>query len=596
MIAVFLAAGRGSRMGAATATSPKALLGVGGETLLDRLARQCSNAGIRSGLVVTGHLAVQIEQHLSQGAHDIHWSFVRNPAFATSNNIASLRIALDELAVEQPDAPILLIECDVVLKDGVLDSIVRHRDANVALVSPHGPHMDGTVLRLEGDQVSEIITPQRQGAFFDFRDTFKTVNVYKMAPSLWRDKLRGLLDWYVDSIDDQAYYENAIGILTYATRGQMTALSTDPSSWREVDDQNDLRRANWSPPFGMGADDPRQAHGGLWGVDVLDFSYIRNMYFPPPDLIAHLRGRLEESLHNYGSSQDVLDGQMAWYLEAQPQETVALPGASMGLTCLAASLEDKRVLVPTPTFGEYSRLFPAARTYKSEGTTEQLRLGLEQWLPDVAFVVNPNNPTGHLFPSAELVSVAANHPTTMFVFDESFLPFTREPSVRELVPSDITNVTVIASLGKALGVPGLRLGYMWSRSRALIHEVRGGLPIWAMSSLAEMFMEGLLKFRPQIAASLVQTADDRHSFAVALGTIPGVECDEAGGGNFLVVHLRNSPRDRGTKIAARLLNAGFLTKDISERLETPHVTLRLAVRLPDENAALCTALKATLRT
>ncbi len=62
---VILAAGRGTRLGSLTATTPKPLLDVGGEPLIDHIVAGIAGAGIRSIVVVTGYLAAAVEQHLA---------------------------------------------------------------------------------------------------------------------------------------------------------------------------------------------------------------------------------------------------------------------------------------------------------------------------------------------------------------------------------------------------------------------------------------------------------------------------------------------------------------------------------------------------
>jgi len=65
--AVLLAAGRGTRMGALTALTPKPLLEVGGRAILERILGGLAGAGISRAVVVTGYLGEQIERRLGDG-------------------------------------------------------------------------------------------------------------------------------------------------------------------------------------------------------------------------------------------------------------------------------------------------------------------------------------------------------------------------------------------------------------------------------------------------------------------------------------------------------------------------------------------------
>lgn len=66
--AVILAAGRGSRMGALTAATPKPLLAVAGTPIVARVLGGLRRAGVRHAVVVTGYLGEQIEAALGDGA------------------------------------------------------------------------------------------------------------------------------------------------------------------------------------------------------------------------------------------------------------------------------------------------------------------------------------------------------------------------------------------------------------------------------------------------------------------------------------------------------------------------------------------------
>lgn len=65
--AVILAAGRGTRMGALTADTPKPLLRLAGRPLLEWILEGLQAAGVNHCLIVTGYLAGKIEDYFGQG-------------------------------------------------------------------------------------------------------------------------------------------------------------------------------------------------------------------------------------------------------------------------------------------------------------------------------------------------------------------------------------------------------------------------------------------------------------------------------------------------------------------------------------------------
>jgi histidinol-phosphate/aromatic aminotransferase/cobyric acid decarboxylase-like protein/choline kinase len=593
MRALILAAGRGTRLGLLTETTPKALMEVDGEALIARLVRQCAAAGVHEVHVVVGHEPDQIGQLLADLEHDVTITFVHNQDYATTNNIVSLRLGLEALQNAKHRGDLLLIECDVLLDDSVLQRLVGSTVTDCAVVSPFQAGMDGTVVRLDGAHIRELITTSRQGPFFRYDDTYKTVNVYKLSYRVWSSKLARLIDWYIDEIGTGAYYENAIGMIAYASGNALSAMMIPPEKWDEIDDPNDLRVARSKASTPTLAAELSRSHGGWWDFDVVDFSYLRNLHFPPPALIAQLRQRLEAAIVNYGSSQPVLDEKMSWFLETPATETVALGGLSSLYPLLVDFLDRSDALIPAPTFGEYRHRFPRAGTYDARAAAEEIGGQIERERPAHVVIVNPNNPTGSLLLSHDVAMLAAGQPAVTFWVDESFLPFTAERSLTRL-PSTPDNVVVLGSLSKSLGVPGLRLGFAWSRMTGLPGDLRRRLPIWAMSSVAEIFLILALKFKVEYATSLTTTVADKAMFEAALAAVPGVSVVPEVHGNFILAEARDLPAQRSGDLVMMLLERRLLTKDVTERLDRNHPTLRIAVRTPEENLDLARELTACL--
>ena len=180
---------------------------------------------------------------------------------------------------------------------------------------------------------------------------------------MWSSKLLRLVDWYADEISSSAYYENAIGMIAYASGDALASMIIEPETWHEVDDPNDLRVARSKFSMPDLSEELERSHGGWWDFGVVDHEYLRNMHFPPAALIAQLRQHLGESIHHYGSSQVVLDEKMSWFIETRQEHTLALAGLSSLYPILADTLDQPAALLPTPSFGEYSRCYPHASTY-----------------------------------------------------------------------------------------------------------------------------------------------------------------------------------------------------------------------------------------
>jgi NDP-sugar pyrophosphorylase family protein len=81
VLAVVLAAGRGTRMGALTDATPKPLLPLRGQPIIEHVLRGLAGAGIDEAVIVTGYLGEQIETYFGNGERlGLHLSYRRQGA------------------------------------------------------------------------------------------------------------------------------------------------------------------------------------------------------------------------------------------------------------------------------------------------------------------------------------------------------------------------------------------------------------------------------------------------------------------------------------------------------------------------------------
>ena len=106
--AVFVAAGFGSRLVPITLNTPKPLIRVQGERIIDTLLDAVVKAGIEEIIIVRGYLSEQFDQLLYKYPGI---KFLENPAYNEGNNIASLICARYFLENSY------ILESDIILKN-----------------------------------------------------------------------------------------------------------------------------------------------------------------------------------------------------------------------------------------------------------------------------------------------------------------------------------------------------------------------------------------------------------------------------------------------------------------------------------------------
>ncbi len=592
MKAIILAAGIGRRMRPLTDRCHKALLEVGGTTIMGRILDGLLANGVTEVCIVTGYRADDVEAYVAREyGRLVQYTLVHNERFDSTNNIYSMALAMETVEL---DTDIILIESDLLYDASVITRLLKSEHDNVALVDKYRTGLDGTVVSVSVDNViTQVIPASLQAADFDFSDKFKTLNIYKFSAEFCRTTFRHLLSYYARAIDENCYYELILGILIYMQQVQIHAEVLDDELWAEVDDPNDLRAASFAfVPSGR-RHQLESSWGGYWQTPVTDFTFIRNMYFPSSSIMSQLRAALPELVTNYGSAQALLDEKLAYFLRCDKDHVHLLNGASQFLSpMLQRWFQPQRVLLPTPTFGEYSRLFPKALTYSDRGGIDLDEVRHKAADVDLVVVVNPNNPTGTTVPSEDIQQLAVGLPDKMLLVDESFIEFSGTPSLLPWAEAtNATNVVILKSLSKSLGVPGLRLGYVFTVNEGVSVRIAGDLPVWNVNSIGEYFLEILLKFRNELDTSIQATIADRTAFVNELNKLGVVGEVFNSGANFILVALTVSV-EAAARLADELLQAeNIYVKDASAKFGDGRAYWRLAVRTPKENEWLCERLR-----
>jgi histidinol-phosphate aminotransferase len=246
---------------------------------------------------------------------------------------------------------------------------------------------------------------------------------------------------------------------------------------------------------------PPAAHGGAGSG--IDLSASLNPLGPSPIALAEARAA---RLDRYPEPDAGLLRRSAAQLHAVPEgAVVAVPGAGFGLWLLMVVLLGRadRCLALGPCFGEYRRSAAIAEAAYQELRAEppEFEWDLERAGPALAgarlcVLGNPANPSGTSIPAVRLRDLCRKHPATVFVVDEAFAAFS-SPGTSLLEDGELPeNAIVVRSLTKALGLPGLRMGYLVARPE-LASRIAGIMPAWPLSSAS-------------IAAAVAGLSDRQH--------------------------------------------------------------------------------------
>jgi histidinol-phosphate aminotransferase len=128
-----------------------------------------------------------------------------------------------------------------------------------------------------------------------------------------------------------------------------------------------------------------------------------------------------------------------------------------------------RVVIPRITFPIYEIAFRAMRAEVVHSEMRGLEIDLDDLLARVTpattcvALCNPNNPTGHALPPAEVRRFLERVPDQVpILVDEAYLDFAppgRCPDIPALFREGMRNLFIVRTLSKAYGLAGFRVGY-----------------------------------------------------------------------------------------------------------------------------------------
>ncbi|GEO85019.1 MULTISPECIES: threonine-phosphate decarboxylase CobD [Alphaproteobacteria] len=238
------------------------------------------------------------------------------------------------------------------------------------------------------------------------------------------------------------------------------------------------------------------AHYGGQPQDWLDLSTGLNPCPPAlPDLSARVWHRLPD--------EDLLErtrrAARDFYRSGETLP-LAVPGTQSVIQLLPKLADRKRpVTILAPTYGEYGRVMEASG-FRVDPVADLTDIDSQSGL---VVIVNPNNPTGGLYPADTLLALADQLAGEggLLVVDEAFGDGVPEESLAAMAGSR-SNLLVFRSFGKFFGMAGIRLGFVIAGA-PILERLADWLGPWAVSGPALGVAVDLLSADPTPLRDLV---------------------------------------------------------------------------------------------
>ena len=600
MQAIILAAGMGRRLGEYTKDNTKCMLPVNGERLIDRTLKILCHQGIKKVVIVIGYKGENLKNYIGDRySSQLDIEYINNPIYDKTNNIYSLSLAEEKMVEDDT----ILFESDLIYEEDIVRQLIDNPWPNLALVAKWEYWMDGTVVKIDNENNILDFVSKDMFNFQNVDDYYKTINIYKFSKEFAKEKYLPFLHAYCKAWGNNEYYEQVLKVLTFLSRTDLKALPIHDEKWYEIDDVQDLDIAETI--FANDNDILHKYHkryGGFWRFPkLLDFCYLVNPFFPTAQMKKEMKACFETLLTEYPSGMYVNSLLAAKYFNIK-QDYVVVGNGAAELIKSMMEMSNGKIGIIYPTFEEYPNRLAKDRVvpFLSDKTdyaynAQDLMDFYENKELSHLLLINPDNPSGNFIPTHEVITLAkwCKKKEIHLIVDESFVDFSEGFLDNSLLHDEIleayTNLTVIKSISKSYGVPGLRLGILASSDTKMINHIKKDVSIWNINSFGEYYMQIFGKYAKDYIVACKEFIKERERFQKEMEKIPFIRVVPSQANYFMIEIIDRYTPEELSKLLLKRFNILIKSCNSKHGLENKNY-IRIAVRCKHDNDALLRAL------
>ena len=366
--------------------------------------------------------------------------------------------------------------------------------------------------------------------------------------------------------------------------------------------------------------------------EILDYSSNINPYGIPESLKKRITENLEV-LERYPDPDYVeLREKLAHLNKVDMSDIVLGNGATEIIFLFMKVINPKKILIVSPTFGEYERAVKATEISgdtvslsSSNGDNKnienkkieieyfelkesddfKLNIGnLKNQLEkkyDLLIICNPNNPTGKFLKLAqteEILKECNKYDTKLFI-DEAFIEFLADGMKESIINTEENkkNLFVTRAFTKFFAIPGLRLGYGMYFDKELEKKISEKKEPWSVNNFAEMAGSTVLDDAEYIEKTLKWIAEEKKYMYEKLNEISGMKVYETEV-NFITGKIDEKLFSEGVNVKIlreKMLEQGILIRDASNFKFLDERFFRLAIKDRESNKRVIEVLKEIFR-
>lgn len=226
---------------------------------------------------------------------------------------------------------------------------------------------------------------------------------------------------------------------------------------------------------------PLQSHAFAMGLEEENHDWIvlrnnENPYGPSASVARGVAEKLKRmNRYSWEDSQELINA-LAQHHDLKTTQISLGAGSTELLDLLAAKTHAEKggVVLADPSYDYWLEPWmKKGLVVKRVPVNSSKKLDLKSMAEAVdtttklLYICNPNNPTGTLIDSSEMLSLLESVPPQVnVVIDEAYIQYTDQPGFISLIPR-FTNLVVLRSFSKIYGLAGARVGYAAAQEKIL---------------------------------------------------------------------------------------------------------------------------------
>ncbi|RBQ23441.1 Aspartate aminotransferase [Candidatus Methanobinarius endosymbioticus] len=245
-------------------------------------------------------------------------------------------------------------------------------------------------------------------------------------------------------------------------------------------------------------------------------------------------------------------------------------------------------IVPLPSYMYYEFLFKpyGAIPVYAKWNFDDNTLNLDSVISAITektkmiFLCSPNNPTGALIDQKDIIKVlkATKNTDIIVVIDEAYFEYSEVNNVN--LVKDYSNVFIMRTMSKVLGLAGMRIGYGIANSEMIefMHRIK---PVFSLTRLSYIAALNTLNDKQYIQESIEKGIESREYLFNELSKIKSLNVFKSYS-NYILIGIKETGKT-AKEFSRKLLKKGIIVRDCTSFKGLDEYWIRASIGTMEED-------------